>query len=136
VWHTPCFVRKYRTLSNLWLWGGEKTAHRSSQKSVPYQQSLHWLPMPEAWELLCKARELSVNFVQWFLKILYFDFIFFWFPPFKGDFVVLILFLFKNGFLIEGWGCFVFRSMICRVLLKFDNYIERSWITCVLKGLF
>ncbi len=27
------------------------------------------------------------------------------------------------GFFIEGWGCLVFRSMIFRVLLKFDNCI-------------
>jgi hypothetical protein len=37
-------------------------------------------------------------------------------------------------FFIEGWGCFVFRSMIFRVLLKFDNCIVIMDILCVLKG--
>jgi hypothetical protein len=34
-------------------------------------------------------------------------------------------------FLIEGWGCFVFRSMIFRVLLKFDNCIVIMDHRCV-----
>ncbi len=34
-------------------------------------------------------------------------------------------------FFIEGWGCFVFRSMIFRVLLKFDNCIVIMDHMCV-----
>jgi hypothetical protein len=34
-------------------------------------------------------------------------------------------------FFIEGWGCFVFKSMIFRVLLKFDNCIVTMDHMCV-----
>jgi len=44
-----------------------KLLHRSLQRFFPsQQQSLHWLPRPETQELVCKARELSVNFVHFF----------------------------------------------------------------------
>jgi len=39
---------------------------------------------------------------------------------------VIFIFIFfekEQWFFIEGWGCFVFMSMIFKVLLKFDNYI-------------
>jgi hypothetical protein len=34
-------------------------------------------------------------------------------------------------FFIEGWGCLVLRSMIYRVLLKFDNYVVIMDHMCV-----
>ncbi len=37
----------------------------------------------------------------------------------------------KKRFFIEGWGCFVSRSMIFRVLLKFDNCIVIMDHMCV-----
>ncbi len=50
----------------------------------------------------------------------------------KVKFLVLILFWKKkNGFFIAGWGCLVFRSMIFRVLLKFDSYIVIMDRMCV-----
>jgi hypothetical protein len=36
---------------------------------------------------------------------------------------------------IEGWGCFVFRFIVFRVLLKFDNCIVIMDHMCV-KGYF
>jgi hypothetical protein len=34
-------------------------------------------------------------------------------------------------FIIEGWGCFVLRSMIFRVLLRFGNYVVIMDHMCV-----
>jgi hypothetical protein len=72
------------------------------------------------------ARRLVSNFPQEFKacsNTSFFDFAFQ---------VICYCFLNKsNGFFIEGWGCFVFRSMILKVILKFDNYIVIMDHMCV-----
>ncbi len=37
----------------------------------------------------------------------------------------------KNDFFIKGWGCFVLKSMIFRVLLKFDYSIVIMDHACI-----
>jgi len=107
----------------------EKTAHRRSlQKSFPSQQGLRL-------ERFCARPKSSllILFTGFFFELFFLFFFFFDFHLLKGILYFLFYFAKKKRFFFKllKVGAFFFRSMIFRVLLKFDNFIVTMDHRCV-----
>ncbi len=66
-------------------WKPKKTAHRSLQKSFSFSTESTLAPKARHFESFCARPESSLLILS--TVFIFFILFFFWFPPFKGDFV-------------------------------------------------